>query len=114
MKIGHMDVTKFHAICHLIGEWSSLSRTTVDTAKIQAFCGVTKPTVLKYLNLMQSYGYVSLTSRKWRTNAYAYSWSLTPKAARAYESGDYKNHYDFYSALIIQAASNPKRGTMVI
>lgn len=114
MKVKQFDVDKFQAIAHVIGEYNMLSRENVETAKIQAFCGVSKPTALKYLNLMQTLGYVVMTKRVWRSNAYAYGWALSPKAARAYERGEYRNSYQFYHALILQIASNPKRGTVSI
>lgn len=114
MKVTSTCVTKFHAIAHLIGEYERLENKPVDTVKIAVWLGVSKPTAIKYLNLLQSYGYIRLVSRKWRKNAYAYAWILTEKSRNAYTSGAYESHYRFYHALMLQALSNPKRGTVSI
>jgi hypothetical protein len=114
MKIGKGDVAKYQAVAHVIGQYQRLESKPVDTVKIASFLGVTKPTAIKYLNMMQSAGYVELISRQWRDNAMAYSWRLTIEAVYEYNLGTFERHYRFYHACILQIAEMRGRGTVSI
>lgn len=114
MKIRQGDVTKYKALAHVIGQYQRLENKPVDTVKIATFLGVTKPTAIKYLNMLQAAGYVELVSRQWRDNAMAYAWRLTIKAVYEYNLGTFESSYRFYSACILQIAEMRGKGTVSI
>lgn len=114
MKVDQFDVMKHDAICHLIGEYQRLTDAPVDTRKIADFMGVTKPTAIKYLNMLQSLGRVSNSHRLWRSNAFAYEWSLTERSMTMYQSGLYEKSYRYYHAQIIQIAQMRGKGKVTL
>lgn len=114
LKIDLFSFGKMYATIEAIGQLQDVHMRPIQTSEIQGFFGVSKPTAIKYLNIMQSSGYLTLTHRHWRGDAMVYMWDLTEKARALREKGICKREFDFYRALIIQVSSTRGKGTMSI
>lgn len=114
MKIDKLDTMKIDAVCHLIGEYERLTNEAVPTDKIAKFIGVTKPTAIKYLKMMEGMCIVEMRYRKHRPNSYAYDWMLQPRYKTLYENNSLKRSYEYYSAIILGIARMRGKGKVRI